>query len=389
MPIAVKRYYSGMNAGAPALSGTAGTLVSLLDACLIDGFQTKTVSSATQTGGTATVETSTAHGYGVNDVIVISGANESAWNDEFRILTVTSTTFTFAIGSGTASPATGSLSCKIAPLGWTKPFSGTNKAAYLPKAQYVQCYLRVQDDSSTPYSANGRWAKVRGYETMSNVDTGSGLFPTVAQATNGLSFFKSDASSAATRGWWLVGDGGIFYMGTFWHNSYLSSAGGYAFGDPNSLRSGDAYSAFLAAEPAGNDGESYYPGLYNVFATLGAFNTTQAGKYLARSYNQLGGSLLAGMVGDNGISINMGCSGLAYPHPVDNGLLFSPVGVVENNCVRSRALPGLYYPLHVTPLAYLDVIEPQDFPGRKFQAFDLAVGSSRAQCLIDITGPWR
>lgn len=45
MAIAVKRYYSGMNPGAQALSGQDGTLVSLLDACLKDGFQTKSINS--------------------------------------------------------------------------------------------------------------------------------------------------------------------------------------------------------------------------------------------------------------------------------------------------------------------------------------------------------
>lgn len=38
MAIAVKRYYSGMNAGAPVVNGVAGSLITLLDACLKDGF---------------------------------------------------------------------------------------------------------------------------------------------------------------------------------------------------------------------------------------------------------------------------------------------------------------------------------------------------------------
>lgn len=220
MTIAVKRYTSTQT-GAPTLTGQVGTLVTLLDACLKDGFNSKSVSSATQTAGVATLTFSGAHGYAVNDVIVISGANEAAWNDEFRVLTVAdSTHLTFAIASGTTSPATGTLTAKIAPLGWTKPYSGTNKAAYLPKSQYVQSYLRVQDDSSTPTSASGRWAKLRGYESMSDVDTGTGLFPTAAQSTNGLSLVKSSTSDSTARAWVLVGDGGLIYVGTAWSASY-------------------------------------------------------------------------------------------------------------------------------------------------------------------------
>jgi len=386
MTIAVKRYTSLMTS-APSLTGQVGTLVALLDACLVNGFNTKSVTSAVQTAGVATV-TATAHGYNVNDVVAISGANESAWNDEFRVLTAATNSFTFAIPSGTTSPATGTLSAKIAPLGWTKPFSGTNKAAYLPQISYCQQYLRVLDDSTVPTSASGRWAKVRGYETMSDVDTGTGLFPTTTQITNALSIIKSSTSDATARHWWLAGDGGIFYCGTFWSASYLTTAGGYLFGDIASLRAGDAYSTMLCAEVT--DTLPPYPGQYNLFTNLGAYNATQTGKYCARPHTQVGSALAAGMIGDNAISTYIGYSGLTYPHPLDNGLLFAPVGVVESNIVRSRALPGFYQPLHTAPLAYLDLVTGlPDFPGRTFQAFDLATSTTRGQCLIDLTGPWR
>lgn len=387
MTIAVKRYTSLMTS-APSLTGQVGTLVALLDACLVNGFNTKSVTSAVQTAGVATV-TATAHGYNVNDVVAISGANEAAWNDEFRVLTAATNSFTFAIPSGTTSPATGTLSAKIAPLGWTKPFSGTNKAAYLPQIAYCQNYLRVLDDSTTPTSANGRWAKVRGYETMSDVDTGTGLFPTTAQVTNALSVLKSSSSDATARHWWLVGDGGIFYCGTFWHSGYLTAASGYLFGDIASLRAGDAYSTMLCADAI--DTLPSNPGGSSTFTTLVQYNTVQAGKYCARPHTQLGSAVAAGMIGDNAISSAIGYGGITYPHPPDNGLLFAPVGVVESSIVRSRALPGFYQPLHITPLAYLDLVAGlPDFPGRTFQAFDLAYGASnRAQCLIDLTGAWR
>lgn len=388
MPISVKRYYSGMP-GAPSLTGVAGSLISLLNAVLIDGFNAKSISSASQSGGVATVTTSAAHMYQPQDVIVISGANESVWNDEFRITSVSATDFTFAINA-TAPIPTGTLSVKIAPLGWSKPFSGTNKACYLPKAQYTQCYLRVLDDATTPAAANGRWAKWRGYETMSDIDTGTGLFPTVAQSTNGLSCFKSSTADSTARAWWLAGDGGIFYFGSTWANSYTTPSS-YCFGDPNSLRAGDAYSTLICAAEAPSDGIISYPGQYHNFPSLGTRLQTQGGKYLARSYNQIGSAVAAGMMGDQGVSSSLGQEGLPYPHPVDNGLLFAPVALVDNSVIRSRALPGLYQPLHVAPLAHLDLLaDLPDFSARTFQAFDLAYGTStRAQCLIDITGPWR
>lgn len=387
MTIAVKRYTSLMT-GAPALNGVAGSLVTLLDACLKDGFNAKTVSSATQTGGTATITTSAAHGYGMNDVIALSGANEPAWNGEFRVLTVATNSFTVAIDSGAAATATGTMSVKIAPLGWTKSFSGTNKAAYLPQSQFVQCLLRVLDDSTVPTSASGRWAKLRGYESMTDVDTGSGLFPTAAQVTNGLSAMKSGTSDSTARAWWLAGDGGLFYMGVFWLAGQSTVAAGIAFGDANSLKSGDAYSSILI----GTDSDTLPTNVAdnNNFSTLGAYNATQAGKYLARNYTQLGGAIAFGMMGDNGVSTTLGGSGFVFPNLPDNGLLYAPVSVVEANGLRSRELPGLYQPLHPTPINYLaTVTDLPDLPGRTLQAFDLGAGATRHQCLIDIIGPWR
>ncbi len=391
MPIASKRYHSAM-IGAPTLSGTNGALIDVLDACLVNGFNSQSVSGATQSGGVATVTTSSAHNYAPLDVVAISGANEAVWNDEFRVLTASANSFTCAINAS-APAATGTLTAKIAPLGWSRPFAGTHKAAYLPQAPYVQCYLRVQDDSAPPTSASGRWAKWRGYEALTDVDTGTGLFPTTGQSANGLSCHKSNASSADARAWWLAGDGGIFYFGTFWHASYSPHASGYAFGDINSLKAGDGYSSLILADPT--DALYSYPGNNN-FQSLGlAYTNTQPGRYLARTYSQFGGSVACGWMGDAGVSAYLGCvssgQGLAYPHPPDNGLLFAPVAVVESSILRSRALPGLYQPLHVTPLAHLGLLTSvPDFPERTFQAFDLAYSNSnRAQCLIDTTGPWR
>ncbi len=67
-------------------------------------------SSITQSGGTATATTSSAHGLVRDEVVTISGATPSAYNGAQTILTVPSTTtFTFAVDSGTSTPATGTL----------------------------------------------------------------------------------------------------------------------------------------------------------------------------------------------------------------------------------------------------------------------------------------
>lgn len=67
------------------------------------------VSSITQTGGTATVTTGSSHGYSTNDWVYIEGANEAGYNGIVKITVTGTTTFTYTVDAGTASPATGTI----------------------------------------------------------------------------------------------------------------------------------------------------------------------------------------------------------------------------------------------------------------------------------------
>lgn len=69
---------------------------------------TSSVTSITQTGGLATV-TQTAHGYDDFDLIKIAGANQAGYNKSARIKVLTANTYTYAVDSGTVSPATGTI----------------------------------------------------------------------------------------------------------------------------------------------------------------------------------------------------------------------------------------------------------------------------------------
>lgn len=70
-----------------------------------------TISSITQTSGTATVTCAAAHGLATGFKVTVSGANESEYNLSSAVITVTgATTFTYAVDSGASSPATGTIS---------------------------------------------------------------------------------------------------------------------------------------------------------------------------------------------------------------------------------------------------------------------------------------
>lgn len=150
--LTVKYFSSGMT-GAPQIANNWGDLVTMLDACLINGFALKAIDTLTFADGIATATISSGHAYRPFQVVEIAGAEQPEYNGQFRVLTTTMTTFTYAVTGTPVSPATTatSLSAKVAPLGWEKPFAGTNKAAYRSKnPASPQNILLIDDSLKTP-----------------------------------------------------------------------------------------------------------------------------------------------------------------------------------------------------------------------------------------------
>ena len=78
----VKHFYSAM-AGAPAVSGTEGSLIATLDACLISGFGAKAVDSATVAGGVCRLNFASGVSAAKQEaVILVTGASPAALNGE-------------------------------------------------------------------------------------------------------------------------------------------------------------------------------------------------------------------------------------------------------------------------------------------------------------------
>ncbi len=73
---------------------------------------------------------------------------------------------------------------------WSKVYTGTNKAAYRA-ANGDRYYFRVDD-------SNAQYANVRGFATMSDVDTGTGQFPDNTQQTN-YCWHKSATANGTAR----------------------------------------------------------------------------------------------------------------------------------------------------------------------------------------------
>jgi hypothetical protein len=205
-----------IHTNAPKLSVNAGGLINVLDACLVNGFGQVTASSLTiDASGIATLTTSTPHGYQKEEArILIQGADQTALNREWIIKDIpTPTTLRFDV-SGTNlenSTATGTITCKIAPLGWTKEYSDTNKAVYRA-AGGNQPYLYIDDTSA--------YSRVRGYRNMTSLTNGVDPFPTDMQF-NGGGYWNhwcdpgryGNSNSGTDLSWHLVGDDRFFYLG--------------------------------------------------------------------------------------------------------------------------------------------------------------------------------
>ena len=173
--LTVKYFSSGMT-GAPQIANNWGDLVTRLDACLINGFALKAIDTLTFADGIATATISSGHAYRPFQVVEIAGAEQTEYNGQFRVLTATMTTFTYAVTGTPVSPATTAtnLSAKVAPLGWEKPFSSTHKAAYRSKnPQSPQNILLIDNSLKTPNYTTGwaKWANVGIVEDLSDIDT--------------------------------------------------------------------------------------------------------------------------------------------------------------------------------------------------------------------------
>lgn len=376
--------FKSTDSGAPSLTGQAGSAVALLDACLVNGYNSKVVSSVTRSGSVATVTTSTPHNYVTGQTITISGAVETDYNGKFVITVTGASTFTYTVGGTPSTPATGSISCIQAAVGWAKAFSGTNQASYRP-ATGNRLYVDVDDSAAS----SARSARIRGYETMSAVLTGTNPFPTIAQLalTASLVIYKSSTADATTRPWILYADDQAFYLFV----QYSGTTGVWscaAFGDAVSFGTGDPWATGIIGNPESASTATLQA---THFGTLVQSVTTNTNHYLARNYAGSAGAIAFGKITESVAGTGMGSAGYTYPAPVDSGAHVAPVRIVESTTPRG-VFPGIFVPLHNKPLTQGDpVTGVTGLSGHTLIAQDLgdASGAANRQCLVDVTGPWR
>lgn len=392
LPDTTVKYYDSTMTGAPTCTGQVNKLVLLLDACLQDGFGTVTLSTLVVAGNVATAYVAGGHNLGgmigglIGPVIRIAGASitegdHTGLNRDWRVSSIAdSTHFTFVtegIGNQTAS---GTITAARAPAGWTKVYSGTNKGGYRANAiAGNRLYLRVSDAGA----GSSAYARVLGYESMSDVDTGTNGFPTETQFSGGLYVHKSNGTTGATHPWRLWADHAAFYFvcnPTDEADPYT----GLFFGDSAAPVSPDPFSAGIIGDPETTPGAVNY---------IGKVNTATA-HYMARRYTNTGGAVQFKMFGHGAHTSGIGSGdGYTWPMPRGAGVVLAPCEISENSNLRGL-MPGLLDPAVAFPAAPTGgtvlAINSGPLAGRVIylQSFHYA-GASIGLGAIDLTGPWR
>jgi hypothetical protein len=280
--------------------------------------------------------------------------------------------------------------------GWTKPYTGTNKAVFRNSSSTgTGHYLRVQDDVAT----HGR-AYVLGYEAMTTVDAGTNPFPSTVATYHGWG--KSNTNDATARPWVIFADDQRFYIFVQSGESSSDWVTGF-FGDIVSYKAVDPYRSCLVARHSTSGASNQVFGLdylgymhnnssgYAGSAVFGGMPRNHAGTY---------GPTLVVRTTDT-VKATMGTSspnaafyagapsgGLAYPDPAGASLWLAPTWVLNSaggNVIRGH-MPGLWAPMHARPLSNNDTFSGTGaMTGKTFEAFNIY---SSGQLMMETSDTW-
>lgn len=263
--------------------------------------------------------------------------------------------------------------------GWTKAFSGTNKAAYRNStvAPSTGFYLRIDDSSTTE-------ARAVGYESMADVDTGTDAFPTNTQIAGGLYLPKS----ATTTTWMLIADHRCFYF--FYKYAANAKWYGFFFGDIVSRLASDPYGCAIIGR--GNTGTNTND--ENLPRASNTLSQVTQGHYIARNYNGTAKSVNFGKYAPL-TSTYLGTSGFAYPNPCDSNFLMDRCSIIDDTSGASfynlrGHMPGMWNPMHNDPAADGDTFSGNgDLSGRSYLLVANVNTSSVGRTVIETTDTWR
>lgn len=203
------KFYVHTNTNAPQLQNAFGCMIDVLDACLVNGFGSQTVSTLSVNGTKATATYGTAHNYLQGQVVKVAGADQIEFNGEHRINVESPTSISYTITGSNVSQATGTITTSLPPLGFEKPYASTNpsgggKAAYRTKntALASRPFLRVVDERDPSWTSTyAKYAKVGIVENMTGIDAMSGDQMPYDPSNPTKNWVGTGTGSSAVNGW--------------------------------------------------------------------------------------------------------------------------------------------------------------------------------------------
>lgn len=213
--------HSGM-VGAPQYANVDGNINGILEACLINGFNTRTATSASASGGVLTLNFGSDPGFEALQTVEVAVSSVALVNGQHRVVANSNNQVTIAI-PGLPDGAVGSsgagITIKQAGGGWSKPFSDATVSVFRPPAG-LRRFLRCVHAVGTSMTANG-------YEDMTAISTGTGAFP----STSSTALYNNEYGHQSGLPWFaIVSDKWfVFSIGNAPTPNY--SAGTLFFGD--------------------------------------------------------------------------------------------------------------------------------------------------------------
>lgn len=385
--------------GAPQIKGnTPGTLIEVLDCLLLpSGWGLAAAQSLDVSAGVATATFASATQWEVGAVIEVTGANPAGLNGRWRVATSNGNILTFATTAADGT-YTGTMGIRYAGAGWEKLFPGTNKAVYRhTNLMGTRFYLRVDD-------SNGLYARVCGYESMTDIDTGTGLFPTAAMLTGGGYWQKSTTANSTAIPYAFVADGRLVL-----HALTTGAATGAAntacavrgFGDfVPANPSGDAFACVLSCAAAASATNNID---YGALSGSASDSSVGIGGFCAapRGWQGLGSAVLQRPFPLTGLTTAL--SGAAdylgaAPSLIDGQVKTSIMALKDQGAQNPMRgiIPGVHYIPQtgaVGLFGHLSVHDGSgDLEGRKLLAVHVGTGTNTPAtgvAMIDLTGPWR
>ncbi|MBW8067160.1 MAG: hypothetical protein GJU73_06915 [Ferrovum sp.] len=349
--------YQSTDASAPILTGTAGSLVALLDACLVNGYGTKAGAGWTiaYTGTNQRVykmspTLGTGNSLFVDDSATVSGSTpEEAYLTGFEAPT--------GLGTGTGQFPTsaqcalgiGAVTCRKSMTADTTPRPWT-----LVADQTCFYLFTVSGDYLNPFGPMG--IVFGDLFSFKSSDAYRTLLIGRNVQNNGNNAFENFGGLPQNPGPWLLG--GSSMAGHYMDRSWTGVGGSVPVSKftLNFANNGGA----VVNSGVGSGSSMYLNG---------------------NSQSSIGG----GITTAGGLQMN-------YPNGPDGGLYLSPIWIGHNGSIRGY-LKGLWAPLHNTPLNHHDTFAGTgNLAGKSFLAQNILGGTNNncwtGQVMVETSSTW-